>query len=522
MIQKISVSSLNSQSKQNPNFKGIDGAILGGTLATLQACEKIPMLNVAVLDLSTAIVPRTVVEGQTNPYAGLEAFRRESSGLIVNCMIPGFIVYAIAKAIQGDTKLANCWANEDTINLITDYWKNAPETVIDNEKLFAKDPQKALKSKTYNTLKALIQNTEGVDGDDIVKFSSVSTDDEIRQITENIFSEKYVKANKKAVSEAYHSIIEKSHADENIKIRQLLGKNEKTADKYFSQSFSSIMDNAPKIIREFIEGKAPAATIAEKAKHLVTSKSLLGLGVVLPLAISMQPINRWITEKTSGRKGAPIYKDFTHAGNKELTPKEKSDLRKQKLISISTMVGVALLSMMKKPSLEMLKFKNIFPSMDQARIISTATFASRMASSQDKNDLREATSRDIATFLSFYFIGDYIAKGIATLLEKTNNAKSKGIKLINDLKPISKDAGLWEKFVHWTKGTALKSSSEVHGLTKEATKEARNLRSLCQLGNIAFSMIALGIIIPKVYRKKTEKEHEKEIKQMSTAPQEIK
>ena len=43
------------------------------------------------------------------------------------------------------------------------------------------------------------------------------------------------------------------------------------------------------------------------------------------------------------------------------------------------MIGTALLSMMKKPSMNMLEFKGMFPTMDQARIISTATFASRMS-----------------------------------------------------------------------------------------------------------------------------------------------
>ena len=59
------------------------------------------------------------------------------------------------------------------------------------------------------------------------------------------------------------------------------------------------------------------------------------------------------------------------------------------------MVGVALLSMMKLPSWNMIEFKGLFPTMDQARIISTTTFASRMAAADDKNELAEATTRDI-------------------------------------------------------------------------------------------------------------------------------
>lgn len=97
------------------------------------------------------------------------------------------------------------------------------------------------------------------------------------------------------------------------------------------------------------------------------------------------------------------------------------------------MAGVAGLSMlMDRPSLKMFQFKNIFPTMDQARIISAATFSSRIAASEDSNELKENTIRDIATFSSFYFLGDYAAKGIATLLEYLN--KDKGVQLINRLK----------------------------------------------------------------------------------------
>ena len=62
---------------------------------------------------------------------------------------------------------------------------------------------------------------------------------------------------------------------------------------------------------------------------------------------------------------------------------------KEKFISIGSMIGVSLLSMMKLPSMRMLEFKGLFPTMDQARIISTTTFASRMAVADDKNELNK-------------------------------------------------------------------------------------------------------------------------------------
>lgn len=533
MIQQISLS---SSSRKNTNYQPqFKGGPLDLAVAGLQICEANPMVNVAVLDLSTAIIPRTVVESETNPYAGFEAFRRESSGLIINCMIPGFIVAGIAMAIQrpimgAKSNMSSCWANEDTIKLITDYWKKETN---DKTLLFSGDKAKE-KTKVYNTIKNILTDTKGIDGDAEVDFSKFvkdgKFDDSIKELTENIFkadtpkgiSWSAIKArraakkdSKNVLKKAYGEILQQTHASENIKIKGHVDKNGKVIDEYFSQGLGAVVENSQKILKELVNGKAPDEFVT-KAKRLVTAKSLLGLGVIIPLAISAQPINRWITEKMSGAKGAPIYKDFGQTNAREQSKEEKAALTRQKFISVGAMIGVALLSIMKMPSMAMLKsitqFKGIFPSMDQARIISTATFSSRMMASEDKNDLREATVRDISLFASFYFLGDYVAKGIASIIQKVKP----DVKLINDLKP-GEYKGIFKKIWHWTKNTALKSSDEVYGMTEKATKYAKKMRGLCQLGNIAFSMVSLGIVIPKMYRKKTDKEHEKELKETVVA-----
>ena len=77
------------------------------------------MINVTVLDLSTAIIPRTIFETvigskkkdennesqekpkrKLNIIGGFEALRREGSGLLINCIIPSYIVYGAAKLLH--------------------------------------------------------------------------------------------------------------------------------------------------------------------------------------------------------------------------------------------------------------------------------------------------------------------------------------------------------------------------------------------------------------------------------------
>ena len=128
-----------------------------------------------------------------------------------------------------------------------------------------------------------------------------------------------------------------------------------------------------------------------------------------------------------------------------------------------------------------------------------------MGASEDKNELREATVRDIATFSSFYFLGDYVAKGIATFLEK----KNPGTHLINRLKEANPNANPLQKFWNWAKHTNLKSSDEL------ATIKDKRLRTLCQAGNIVFSLLSLGVFIPLYTRSKTNKKRAEELAKLN-------
>ena len=470
---------------QQPSFNGLGDAILRG----IQLCEEAPMLNVSVLDLSTAIIPRTIIETkESNAYAGMEAFRRESSGLIVNCILPSFIVMGMAAVLQklgvvkGAKGMTNVWANEESLKIAQNYLQKAE----------GKGSVRLEKALT-----AFMNDLSGVDGNTRKAFKDFDLKSGIKAAAKS----SRLKNGKKLLKKGYLEIADKTHMTEHLELNgKVLSKNLKGYIEDFVHIHKAAEKNGVKTAEEF-------SKFINKSIKLVNWKSFAGLGVILPLAISMQPLNRWLTARHSGVKGAPIYKDFAqNKEQRELTPKEKADLLKQKFISVGSMIGVMLMSMgFKLPSKQMLQFKGIFPTMDQARFISTATFASRMMASEDKNELREATIRDIATFSSLYFLGDYAAKGVATFIEKVRP----DVKLLNRLKESPKDANAMKKLWHWVKDVSLKSSDEVVG------KTAKNFRSVCQLGNLAFSLLALGIFIPLYTRTQTNKKREAELRKLA-------
>lgn len=539
MINKVELGSVKNnrtpkyvsqKNKGQTSFTGLGSLALKG----IQKCEESPMINVAVLDLSTAILPRTFFETfigskkkdengnetherKLNIMGGFEAFRREGSGLLINCMIPSFIVMGAAKLLNrpimgafNKSNLTRSWANGDTINCVSKYYKNAQGA--------------SKEDRVFSTLKSMFDDIEGVDGDigkgGLKKFKEIFANDEeytnhLRKMAKNIVSEKPEKG---YTTEMYKYLVRKSGIAENIKFSKDSG--------FFSSSLGHLCDSVGDVLHGASkEGiLTPNANITanegnfvkylSKAKHLVNAKSIAGLGMIIPLAVAAQPINRWITHKLSGKKGAPIYND-----DKEriLTPEEKKQLTARKFIDVPLMWGVAALSMlMDRPSLKMFQFKNIFPTMDQARIISAATFSSRLAAAEDKNELHENTIRDIATFSSFYFLGDYAAKGIATFLEKHNKD---GIKLINRLKDADPNDNIMKKFWNWAKHTKMKSTDELSAISNEALRtKAKNLRAVCQAGNLAFSLLSLGIFIPLYTRTQTNKKEKMQKEQAMNTP----
>lgn len=491
MIDKINV---NVNRQTPPAFTGgIDLLIKG-----IQQCEKYPMLNVSVLDLSTAIVPRTVMETyvgtkkenqkrEPNIYSGMEAFRRESSGLIVNCLIPSFVVLGAGKILQkpvmgsfSKSNMAGTWAGGEMLEKIHHYYKNAQGT--GNE-------------KTVDAMCKQFLDMEGLDGHRIIKFKEVLDPGVLKEKVGKLLNSPS-KATRNGLNDY---IVGKTHAAENIRY---------VGDKKFtSYNLRSYINDGSKVLNNVTKANVAEGQLEKffkQSKRLVNTKSIAGLVLVGALAVSMQPLNRWITRKTSGKEGFPGYNDFKDKKHKELTQREKAELLGQKFVSIGSMIGVALLSMMKIPNASMFQFKGLFPTMDQARLISTTTFASRMASSEDKIELRESTLRDIATFCSFYFLGDYVAKGIATYMERRNPDRQ----LINYHesyhKSVKQGANMVEKFWNWAKHTSLKSSDELAHADKR-------LRTICQLGNMAFSLAALGIFIPYYTRTHTHKKHQEEL-----------
>lgn len=504
MIQNLDINinrhyNNNLRLNQNPkatkavSFNGVGDILTAG----LQACEQHPMIGVSVIDAATCIVPRAAVDFNTNTHAGLETLRRESSGLLVNCLLPSYFVMGVAGFLQyislpkeyRNIGLVTSWADEDSIKKLAEHYKSTKLVSSGGAMKFQQD-----KASSY--VRSVLSDLEGFNSSskegNWVKYSTV---DKFNNVVETLSSAINGKTGaKKAVSDAYKVLSEATHSTETIRFVSDGGQK---FNSTLSAMLRDIVDmgkqfNKPEVSKN-IDGYVSTAI------KFVKQKSFAGLALVLPLAASMQYINRWITRKKSGIKGAPIYRDF---GTEQKSKNKDKNLWIYKIVGAGSILGLAIASMMKKPNLKMFQFKGFFPTMDQARWIAAITFASRVLAAEDRNEVRESTFRDAAGFASLYFLGDYVAKALATVMHKSNPA----IDLINKHKLVDEKAGIFKKFGNWMKNYSLKSFDEV-------PKEFKTKRGICQATSLGASMLILGLFIPIWNRKQTERNRAKELEQ---------
>lgn len=488
----------NNQYKNNftntPNFTGT----LDGAVRVLKTFNDKPMIGVAFTDTVATNAPRSIVDFVSlGPAAGFETARREFSGLIVNCLMPSFFVLGAAKLINGHymkdfkgVNMSSSWANSETLDTLKDVYKDAL-----GQNLSSKDTARKFVQQT-------LENLEGLNGKEWVSYAEkLNTEkgkEAIDALVEAIANPNMgKKETKDAIKKALSNIASETQAVETLRFKETLSSNAVQSGKIFGSNLSDLLRDQIDLGRKFGHDsvKNNLDKFVQSAKKMVNTKSMMGLAVVFPLAMSVQYINRAITRHKYKKTGAPIYKDFEKE-DRVLTPEEQKKLNQTKPLCVASMVGLALLSMMKKPSLEMFQFKGMFPTVDQCRWIATATFASRMVASEDPNELRESTVRDIASFSGLYFLGDYASKATATLIEKFD----KSVELLNHTKEAPKDASTFKKFANWVKDVKVKSFDEVANSAK-ATK----YRGICELASLGFSILTLGILLPMYNKRVTAK-----------------
>ena len=486
------INSTNNNSRLN--FKGVADGVATQVLRTL---DTNPMVNAVGIDLFAMVGPRTYIDTKDrNANACFETFFREFTGTLIVCLSASYLAKGISKLankiISPEIPInTNSWFSNDSIALLkqansgTDKVADYVSNVLDN--ISGRD------GKNLNTYKDL--NMENVEWVDDFNWSKYKWDNEKYQnIQEKLKSKKQIGS---MISELIENKDITSHDAKQLqnivefRITNAL-KADKVSVKVGEKSLSSSLHN---VIRDtidlgknvFYNSKVDSEKAISKILKINKIKGIGAISIASTLGLTNQYINRKITEKRTGKAGFPG--DSNYKGIDESTKKDTSKkFLAQKVLASIGMAALALGVMkVKSPKdfIKKLEFTGPVTSGNAIKTVYASTLIGRFLASDNKRELKESVTRDYFGFLNWLVLGGFAAKGVANILD------TKRENLFN----ISKDG---KGVRNWLNNISLKSHNEILAKGKDFAKKNMWKLNLAHVAGLAYSTLALGVIVPKL------------------------
>lgn len=502
----MKVENSNNKYKNIPSFKGpLDGAIT----QALVIIDTNPMVNAALVDVFSMVIPRTYVDTKKrNEFAGAETFFREITGTFIVCLSSGILAKGIShlynKFVQPEIKVnPNSWVSNDSLGLLKHSW------------------DKNKNSEKY--VENVLSNISGIDGRNTVNFSEINWNNvqwyDDKKWTNftwnnskfNNIQEKLKNKNEivKTLGEIIESDADSKDAKQILEIIEhrttnALGVgnsiNVKLDDKTLGTSLHNLLRDIHDLGKNVFKQGINVDASIEKLTKMNKVKTLGALSIAAGLGLTNQYINRQITKRRTGTDafvGEVEYKKIKEEKSQE--NKNSTKLASLKLLASAGIVGLAAVVMrIKNPAdfIKKLEFTSAITSGNAIKTVYTATLVGRFLAAKNETELRESATRDYLGFLNWLVFGGFVAKGVANLVDKGQN----------NLFNIHKNGtGL----KHWLNDISLKSHAEIASKGSEFAKKNIWKLNLAHASGLAYSTIALGILLPLLNIAITKHKHSK-------------
>lgn len=461
------------------------GPLDNGLTIALRTLDTNPMANAVGIDLVSMVAPRTYVDTkERNKYAGAETFFREFTGTLIVCLSASYFAKGIAKItnkiINPENNInTNSWFSNDTLAFLEEASKDTKTNKEYVENIFNSLPEKT--------------NIEWVDEKkwtkykwDNPKYNNIqnkikSKEEIINNIVEIIDNKSITNRDRKQLT----NIIE-------LRLTSLLKSdtvNAKINDKTLSTSLHNLLRDIIDMGRDVLS-KQNKKEFINKIYKINRVKSIGALALASTLGLTNQYINRKITEKRTGTKGFVGDVDYKNniENKKNSNDKSASFILKKVAASIGMFLMATAVMKIKSPSdfIKKLEFTGPVTSGNAIKTVYAATLIGRFLASQNNDELRETVTRDYLGFLNWLVLGGFAAKGVANLLDTKRES------LFNETKNSKK--GL----KHWLNDVSIKSHNEIAVQGKDFAKKNMWKRNVSQIAGLAYSTIALGILLPKL------------------------
>lgn len=504
---KVENSKINKSAK-NIAFKGPMEGLITKSLITI---DTNPMVNAALIDIFSMVIPRTYVDTKKrNEYAGTETFFREITGTFIVCLSSGLLAKGISylynKFVNPEININhNSWVSNDSLALLKHSWdrNNAGNKYV-KQVLTNISGTEGRKINHFNDINW--NNVEWYDDKKWANFSwnnqkfnniqdKLKIKDEIFEVLGEIISNDVdVKDAKQILQITEHRIGNALQISGSI--------NVKLDDKTLKTSLHNLLRDTYDLGKNVFTKKGIniEATI-NKLQKSNKVKTLGALAAASVLGLTNQYINRQITKRRTGTDefvGEVDYKNkIKHKKEKE---GKKGKLWIFKSLASLGIIGLAALVMkIKKPKdfIKKLEFTSAITSGNAIKTVYTATLVGRFLAAKNETELRESATRDYLGFLNWLVFGGFVAKGVANILDKGQN----------NLFNIHKTG---KGLRYWLNDISLKSHAEI--ASKGAAFAKKNIwkLNLAHISGLAYSTIALGVLLPMLNIVITKHKHKKE------------
>lgn len=478
------------KNNKNTAFKGAGTAVLTG----LRGLNNSPAIGACAVDLCSMVIPRTAIEFKNRgPQSGIEAAFREGASCFIHACV-GLIGLGAATLLSGKfnqnygIKAQNIFANGDTINNLSNIWKNSQ-----GQREFFDGFLQNIKGLNGTEWKTVSQGVK----DDIVN-GLVSLADKTEQMAKASGKNKLTLA--REVKDLKTVILSKVTKDTGAQASFRLN----AGAKEVSASLGELVDNAVVLSNSFknkTKEKLPEFIKALKSNKVAST--LLGMGICAALCMSVQPLNRYLTKKRTGQDG------FVGVDNKE---GDKS--KGFKVAKTVAGIGFPLFAMktIGNPSslVSNIQFNSKVPTINQFKFLYGLTIGSRFLSARDGNELRESIIKDTLGFTNWLILGGMVSKLTARALggkELINNPVAQdgskkglkyGLKWLTKASVKSFDEVLLPNAKEITKNGKMLKFSELFKKADSATKSKVLKIAGSQIAGYLYSGLVLGVGIAKL------------------------
>lgn len=500
---------------KNISFKGpLDGALT----QALVTIDTNPMFNAALVDIFSMVIPRTYVDTKKrNEFAGAETFFREITGTFIVCLSSGILAKGIShlynKFVTPEVKTnPNSWASNKSLELLTHSWNKSENNSIKYasnilSNILGVDGRK---TKTWNDI-----NWENIEFYDDKKWTNFSWQNQsLNNIQDKL-------KNKEAIVETFGNLLDSEINSKDAKqILNILehrvsnalnisnSVNVQIDDKTLGTSLHNLFRDTYDLGKNvFKNNNINIEAAINKLTKMNKVKTLGALSVAAGLGLTNQYINRQITKKRTGTDAFVGEVDYkTNIENKDKEQHNKGKLFFWKALTSTGIIGLAAGVMkIKNPKdfIKKLEFTSAITSGNAIKTVYTATLVGRFLAAKNETELRESATRDYLGFLNWLVFGGFVAKGVANLLDKNQN----------NLFNINKEG---KGVKHWLNDISLKSHAEIAAKGADFAKKNIWKVNLAHISGLAYSTIALGVLLPLLNIVITKHEHKKAAKEKTT------